>query len=121
MKSKKSNSKKFTFDLLVFKNLSIPLSLSISRDVASNVFMSNINYAERVIQTANILVGSQVNNKALHKLTILYISIKPAVIEMVEEYMLIPYIQDIDNTTADPILESMAISYKVNQPVDSNL
>jgi len=40
---------------------------------------------------------------------------------MVEEYMLIPYIQDINNTTADPILESMAISYKVNQPVDSNL
>jgi len=29
--------------------------------------------------------------------------------------------QDIDNTIADPILESLAILYKINQSVDSDL
>ena len=56
MKSKKSHSKKFISDLLVPKGLSIPSSLSSLRDVASNMSMPNVNYAERVAQMANILV-----------------------------------------------------------------
>jgi len=123
MKSKKFNSKKFTFDLPVSKSPSIPLSLSILRDVVSDISMSDIDYTERVAQIANMLVGSQVNNSALYESTIPYISVEPAVIEMVGEHISIPYTQGMNNTIANPILESMAIPYKIkiNQSVDSNL
>ena len=121
MKSKKFNSNKFTFDLPVSKSPSIPLSLSILRDVVSDTSMSDIDYTKRVAQIANMLVGSQVNNSTLYESTIPYISVEPVVIEIVGEHMPMPYTQGIDNTTANPILESMAIPYKINQSVDPNL
>jgi len=121
MKSKKFNSKKFTFDLSVSKSPSISLSLSILRDVVSDISMSDIEYTERVAQIANMLVGSQDNNSILYESTIPYISVEPVVIEIVGEHMSMSYTQGINNTTANPILESMAIPYKINQFVDSNL
>ena len=56
MKYKKSQFKKFTFNLPVSKSPSIPLSLSSLRDITSDLSMSNIDYAERVAQIANIVV-----------------------------------------------------------------
>jgi len=55
MKYKKSQFKKFAFNLPVSKSPSIPLPLSSLRDITSDLFMSNMDYAERVAQTANIL------------------------------------------------------------------
>ena len=54
MKSKKSQSKKFIFDFLVPKDSSISLLLNSLRDVASDLFISNMNYVERVAQTINM-------------------------------------------------------------------
>ena len=62
MKSKKSHSKKFIFNLSVFKNLFVPSSLSSSRDI-----ISDMDYAERVDQIANMLVGDQVNYCGNHQ------------------------------------------------------
>jgi len=65
MKSKKFNSKKFTFDLLVSKSSFISLFLSSLRNVTSNTPMSDIDYTEKVAQIVNMLVSGQVNNKIL--------------------------------------------------------
>ena len=92
MKSKESYSKKFIFDLLVPKSLFVSLFLSSSKDVVFNISISDINYAERVAQIANILVSSQVNNRTLQESTILYVSIKFAIIEMVGEHVSMPHI-----------------------------
>jgi len=58
MKFKKSYSKKFAFDLPVSQSSSILPSLSSLRNVTSNTFMSDMNYVERAVQIANILVDS---------------------------------------------------------------
>jgi len=47
-------TKKFIFDLLVLKGPSIPSPLNSLRDVAFDLSISNMNYIERVAQTANI-------------------------------------------------------------------
>jgi len=65
MKSKKFNSKKFTFDLSVSKSSFISLFLSSLRNVTSNTPMSDIDYTEKVAQIVNMLVSGQVNNKIL--------------------------------------------------------
>jgi len=57
MKSKKSYSKKFIFDLPLPKGPFVPSSLSSSRDITSDMSISNMDYAERVAQMANMLVG----------------------------------------------------------------
>jgi len=54
MKSKKSQSKKFIFDLLVPKGPFISLPFNNLRDVVSDLFISNMNYIEGVAQTTNI-------------------------------------------------------------------
>ena len=56
MKYKKSQFKKFTFNLPVSKSPSIPLPLSSLRNITSDLSMSNIDYAERVAQIANIVM-----------------------------------------------------------------
>ena len=87
MKFKMSYSKKFIFDLPVLKSSSIPLFFSSLRNATFDTSISNINYAERVAQIANILVGGQIDSGTLQKSTMSYISVEPAVIEIAGKYI----------------------------------
>jgi len=68
-----------------------------------------------------MLLASQVNSGASQGYTIPYTPIKPTVIEMVVEHIPILHIQSMENTTARPILQSLAILYQEKHPVDSDL
>jgi len=80
-----------------------------------------MDYAERVAQTANILWAGQVNSGILQESTMPYISVEPATIKIIREYVSVPYVQCMENTVASPILKSLAIPYQENQPVNHDL
>ena len=123
MKSKKFQSKKFAFDLPIPKSLSVPSLLSSFslRDGTSDSSMSEIYYAKSVTQTANMLLASQVNSGASQKSIIIYVPVEPTVIEIVVEHISMLHTQGIENTTARPILKSLAIPYQENHSVDPDL